>query len=263
MTDTINAIYMRVSSRQQTTESQKPELDVKARELEAVGEVVKWHEDNFTGTCWDRPGMNAMMEMLRARKLRRIIVWRLDRLGRTAKGLCSLFDECREFGADLVSLKDGFTLDSPAGRLHARILASVAEFETEVRAERQRAGIEAAKAIIPEIRRLADAGWTVSALARKFGKREEGIQRVIESGRLWWGGKPKGSLKKLPPASAILAYMRAGLSNEQIAAACKCGVTTLYERYPIRQMRMEVRMGKTSPERITGDLARSLAVPHP
>ena len=48
-------------------------------------------------------------------------------------------------GVDLVSLKDGFSLASPAGRLHARILASVAEYETEVRAERVAAGQAAAR----------------------------------------------------------------------------------------------------------------------
>ena len=57
-----------------------------------------------------------------------------------------LFDELRERRVDLVSLRDGFSLDSPAGRLHARILASVAEYESEVRAERVCAGQAAAKA---------------------------------------------------------------------------------------------------------------------
>ena len=62
------------------------------------------------------------------------------RLGRTTRGLCQLFDELTERKVDLVSLKGGFSLASPAGRLHARILALVAEYETEVRAERVAAG---------------------------------------------------------------------------------------------------------------------------
>ena len=79
-------------------------------------------------------------------QVERIVIWRLDRLGRTAKGLCQLFDDLRSHKVDLVSLRDGFSLDSPAGRLHARILASVAEYETEVRAERVKAGQAVAKA---------------------------------------------------------------------------------------------------------------------
>jgi DNA invertase Pin-like site-specific DNA recombinase len=73
------------------------------------------------------------------------VVWRLDRLGRTTRGQCQLFEELRERRVDLVSLKDGFSLDSPAGRLHARILASVAEYETEIRAERVHAGQQVAR----------------------------------------------------------------------------------------------------------------------
>ncbi len=53
--------------------------------------------------------------------------------GRTTKGLCQLFDELTARKVDLVSVKDGFSLASPAGRLHARILASVAEYETDSR----------------------------------------------------------------------------------------------------------------------------------
>src|SRR5271165_3409542 len=97
------------------------------------------------------------MADLQAGRLERIVCWRLDRLGRTTKGLCQLFDELAERKVDLVSLKDGFSLASPAGRLHARILASVAEYETELRAERVAAG---------------------QAVARKNGKK--------------WGGSKKG-----------------------------------------------------------------------
>ena len=100
----------------------------------------QWYKDKFTGKTMDRPGMERLMDDLRAGKVERIVVWRLDRLGRTTRGLCQLFDELSERKVDLVSMKDGFSLASPAGRLHARILASVAEYETEVRAERVAAG---------------------------------------------------------------------------------------------------------------------------
>ena len=78
--------------------------------------------------------------------MRVIIVWRLDRLGRTAKGLTTLFDELTRRKINLVSLKDGLDLKTPAGRLMANVLASVAAYETEVRAERVRAGQAVAKA---------------------------------------------------------------------------------------------------------------------
>ena len=75
-----------------------------------------------------------------------VVVWRLDRLGRTAKGLTALFHDLREKKINLVSLKDGLDLGTAAGRLMANVLASVAQFETEVRAERILAGQAAARA---------------------------------------------------------------------------------------------------------------------
>ncbi|MHB0960066.1 MAG: recombinase family protein [Pirellulaceae bacterium] len=149
-----SAIYLRVSSKQQDHASQLPDLE---RWTQAQDGEVQWFQDKFTGKTMNRPGMDSLMEHLRAGKLNRIVVWRLDRLGRTTRGLCQLFEELRERKVDLVSLKDGFSLDSPAGRLHARILASVAEYETEVRAERVAAG---------------------QAVARRKGKK--------------WGGSKKG-----------------------------------------------------------------------
>lgn len=136
------AIYIRVSTKDQSHASQLPDLE---RWTEAHGGKVEWFKDAFTGRTMSRPAMDRLMDQLRTSKIDRIVVWRLDRLGRTTKGLCQLFDELIMNNVDLVSLKDGFSLSSPAGRLHARILASVAEYETEIRAERVTAGQEVAR----------------------------------------------------------------------------------------------------------------------
>jgi DNA invertase Pin-like site-specific DNA recombinase len=79
-------------------------------------------------------------------KVSKVCVGRLDRLGRTAKGLLTLLDELQVLGVGLVSLREGFDVSTPAGRLMSGVLASVAAYETEVRKERQLAGISKAKA---------------------------------------------------------------------------------------------------------------------
>ena len=140
--DKETALYLRVSHRDQSHASQMPDLE---RWAEAHDGPVEWFKDTFTGRTMDRPGMDRLLTELRAGRLCRIVVWRLDRLGRTTRGLCQLFEELQEKKVDLVSLKDGFSLASPAGRLHARILASVAEYETEIRAERVHAGQQVAR----------------------------------------------------------------------------------------------------------------------
>ena len=71
---------------------------------------------------------------------------RLDRLGRTAAGLTALFEDLRRRKIGLVSVRDGLDLETPAGRLMANVLASVAAYENEVRSERIAAGQEVARA---------------------------------------------------------------------------------------------------------------------
>jgi DNA invertase Pin-like site-specific DNA recombinase len=94
----------------------------------------------------DRPGWNRLQAAIDAGEVWAVVVWRLDRLGRTAKGLTALFHHLRERKINLISIKDGLDLGTAAGRLMANVLASVAQFETEVRAERIIAGQAAARA---------------------------------------------------------------------------------------------------------------------
>src|SRR5271154_727525 len=91
------------------------------------------------------PGFRQLVKDMETGQVDTLVVWRLDRLGRTAKGLTSLFDDLIRWKVNLISLKDGLDLVTPAGRLMANILAGAAAYETEVRAERILAGQAAAK----------------------------------------------------------------------------------------------------------------------
>ena len=138
------AVYLRVSSKAQDVASQEP--DVK-RWLAAQDNVeATTYRDRFTGKTMARPGFERLMDAVRSGKVDTVVVWRLDRLGRTAKGLTELFVELTDRKVNLVSLKDGLDLKTPAGRLMANVLASVAQYETEVRAERVLAGQAVARA---------------------------------------------------------------------------------------------------------------------
>jgi DNA invertase Pin-like site-specific DNA recombinase len=75
-----------------------------------------------------------------------LTVWRLDRLGRTAGETIVLLDALEKRGVGFLSIRDGFDPSTPSGRLQRNILASVAQFETEVRRERQANGIAAVRA---------------------------------------------------------------------------------------------------------------------
>ena len=138
-----HAIYCRVSSQQQQFASQLPDLERWAKGHDGP---VKFYTDKASGKSMNRPDWCKLEANMRAGKVEAVVVWRLDRLGRTASGLTALFDELRQRNVNLVSMKDGLDLSTTAGRLLANVLASVAQYETEVRGERCRAGIEAYKA---------------------------------------------------------------------------------------------------------------------
>jgi DNA invertase Pin-like site-specific DNA recombinase len=194
------AIYKRVSKGTgQDTKSQEPDLD---RWAAAQSEPVKVYVDKQTGKTMDRPGFNKLMDDVRAGKVKTVVVWRLDRLGRTAKGLTALFEDLQARKVNLVSLKDGLDLATPAGRLMANVLASVAAYETEVRAERIHAGLAVAKAkgvqlgrkpgaglgkrikVLPEqeaiVKRLHAESQGVSAIARTTGLSRPTVYSIIQ-----------------------------------------------------------------------------------
>jgi len=140
---------IRCRSRQQPHahgKQHRPGLETWAKDQHAAGQAVPWYKDTFTGTTMDRPGLERLLADVRQGKVNKVVCWRLDRLGRTAKGLLTLLDELQALGVGFVSLREGFDLNTPAGRLMAGVLASVAAYETEVRKERQLAGIAKAKA---------------------------------------------------------------------------------------------------------------------
>jgi DNA invertase Pin-like site-specific DNA recombinase len=146
----------------------------------------------------DRPGWRALESDIATGKVSAVVCWRIDRLGRTAKGLTSLFSDLQERKVNLVSLKDGLDLSTPVGRLMANVLASVAQFETEVRAERILAGQAAARAAgktwgggkpgrrvrlsvekETAIRQLHEQGKSISEISRVVGLSRPTIYRVL------------------------------------------------------------------------------------
>jgi DNA invertase Pin-like site-specific DNA recombinase len=189
------AIYCRVSSKSQDTQSQEPDLK---RWVEAHGSPCQWFRDSFTGKSMDRKGWSRLIEAVRTGKVQRIVCWRLDRLGRTAKGLTALFDELIERKVNLISLRDGIDLNTAAGRLMANVLTSVAQYETEVRAERVLAGQAVARANgkrwggskkgrrlyvtdeqVHMIRRMAKEGVTVAAIGRATGLSRQTVYQYL------------------------------------------------------------------------------------
>ncbi len=127
--------YARVSTGDQR-------LDVQREALRRAG-CERIYEDTASGRVADRPGLLQALDQLRAGDT--FVVWKLDRLGRSAKQLVDLVSGFEAQGINFVSLTDSIDTSTPAGRFFFHVMASLAEMERELTVERTRAGLETAR----------------------------------------------------------------------------------------------------------------------
>lgn len=139
------AAYLRVSTDQQSHDSQRGELNDYCTRRGWTD--VRWFSDTASGAKSDREGLSALMAQVRRGRLDAVLIFRLDRLGRSLSHLAQLIAELQACGVALVCPSQGIDTSNanPAGTLQIGILASFAMFERELITERVNAGIAAAK----------------------------------------------------------------------------------------------------------------------
>lgn len=150
-------------------------------------------EEKASGAKSDRPELRQMIDQLRKGDI--VIIWKLDRLGRSLRDLVNLVTEIQDKGAGLKSLNDSIDTNTPQGKLIFHLFASLAEFERDNISERTKAGLESAR-----------------ARGRK-------------------GGRPKG-LSKEAKDKAIIAkslYEQKGMSITQICQYLGVARSTFYK----------------------------------
>lgn len=132
------AAYVRVSSRSQDAAYQRAAIE---RAAHARGEEVAiWFSDTASGKTMDRPELSAALAAIRAGMVRRLWVWRVDRLTRSGiVDTLTVLQEVRRHGCECASVADGFALDGPAADVILSVLAWAAQMEREKIAENQAA----------------------------------------------------------------------------------------------------------------------------
>jgi len=176
--------YARVSTQDQN-------LDLQTEALTRAG-CEKIYEDKISGVRAERPGLTRTLEMLREGDT--LVVWKLDRLGRSVKQLVDMVGELHKQGVQFKSLTDAIDTGTPAGRFFFHVMASLAEMERELIIERTRAGLDAAR-----------------QLGRKGGR------------------KPKMTGSKIESAKRLLAT---GIPHKDVAKDLGVSVPTLYRWLP-------------------------------
>ncbi len=136
------AIYVRVSTLDQTNENQKIEL---LGFCERMGyEVFNVYEDVISGTKDSRPGLDKLIKDARLRKFDSVLVWKLDRLGRSMPHLVKVVQELQHLGISINCVSQGINTETSQGRMFMNIMGSLAEFERELIVERTKLGLKRA-----------------------------------------------------------------------------------------------------------------------
>ena len=128
--------YARVSTQDQNLSLQKDAL--KKADCERI------FTDKMTGAATTRSGLDKPLDVLRAGDT--LVVWKLDRLGRSLSHLVELVNQLKERGVGFRSLQENIDTTSGVGKLVFHIFASLAEFERDLIRERTMAGLESARA---------------------------------------------------------------------------------------------------------------------
>jgi DNA invertase Pin-like site-specific DNA recombinase len=128
--------YVRVSRQDQNP-------DLQRRELEAAG-CEKIFEEKVSSRKERRPVLQEALDYVRGGDV--LVVWRLDRLGRSLKELIELVGDLQERGVEFKSLRESLDTTTSGGKLIFHVFASIAEFERDIIRERTMAGLEAARA---------------------------------------------------------------------------------------------------------------------
>jgi DNA invertase Pin-like site-specific DNA recombinase len=146
-----------------------------------------------SGAAAQRQRREELMEAARRREIDVVVVWRLDRWGRSVTDLLATLRELEHLGVGFVSLTEALDLTTPAGRAMAGLLAVFAAFEREVLGERVRAGLAharqngkrlgrpaTAELHANQIRKLRRSGLSKSEIARRLQIGRTSVRRILD-----------------------------------------------------------------------------------
>ncbi len=187
------ALYVRVSTDEQTTDNQ-------CRELRAVAKRSGWkivdvYEDNgISGANGreKRPALDKLLKDATRREFDMIAAWSVDRLGRSLQHLVGLLEELQALGVDLYLHQQGLDTSTPSGRAMFQMCGVFAEFERAMLVERTKAGMARAKAKgsrigrppVPQVAKrrigkLRQQGKSMRAIAKTTGVSVAAVHKII------------------------------------------------------------------------------------
>jgi DNA invertase Pin-like site-specific DNA recombinase len=182
------ALYIRVSTEDQSTDMQRAEL---LKFCAAKGLKYEIFEDFYTGKTMDRPEFSSLTE--RIDEFEAVYIYKVDRLSRRALDAMLIVRDFADAGVKVISLMDPFDLTSASGRLSFNMKAVINQFEVDQISERTKAGLAAVKASgkrlghepltldIPLIKSQLAAGQRVETIAKRVGLSKSQLYRRLSA----------------------------------------------------------------------------------
>lgn len=184
-------IYTRVSTKDQSTDMQ---IEALRKYCAQRGWEIS-HEESETasGASTKRPKRAEMILMAKQRKLDVIVVWKLDRWGRSTIDVINTIEELKAFGVTFVSVTEAIDLSTPMGQALLTILSAFAQMERELIKERVKVGIEnyretndewgrpaTARAKSQQVQELRNLGWSKKKIANTIGISRASVIRILK-----------------------------------------------------------------------------------
>lgn len=201
MKETVAAIYARTS----TVLEQDPQLQVTTLQEVASNRgfsISDIYIDQISGVQSKRPALDRMLMDARRGKFKLILVTGIDRIGRNTKHILSLFEELRYLGIHVFSLRENLDFTTPVGQMVLTVMASIAQLERQILAERIKTALAAKKVksekegsnwrcgrppIPADLKRkaldLRDKGMSVRRIAKQLGIGKTSVERAIRGKR--------------------------------------------------------------------------------
>lgn len=187
------ALYARVSTRDQQTLSMQLDIMqtyIKSREWSVAMKI----EETSSGVK-ERKKREAILEAAKRREIDVIVVWKLDRWGRSLVGLIAELHDLIALGVGFVSITEALDFTTPSGKAMAGMLAVFAQFERDMLRERVKAGIAHARAKgkphgrpksvalkAEEVKKLMQKGYNKSQIARELNMSRTSVRRILKQG---------------------------------------------------------------------------------
>lgn len=184
-------IYARVSTKDQSTDMQ---IDALRKYCAQRGwKIVHEESETASGAKTTRPKRAEMILMAKQRKLDAIVVWKLDRWGRSTIDVINTVEELKAFGVTFVSVTEAIDLSTPMGQAFLTILSALAQMERELIKERVKAGVEryreingewgrpkSARAKAEQVKELHALAWSKSKIAKTVGISRASVIRILQ-----------------------------------------------------------------------------------